>query len=366
MKSKLLVALAVPFLFMSSCTKETTETRTTVVKKPYVAPTYDFWGTWKRVDNNTNNTIYYYELNKETGYCYELEERAEGLRRVDVSTVTGDSNIVRFNWDPFRPYAISGDTMYVYDDDQPGSIDELLVRVPSDSVNVETWVASLGIARMVDSRSNIYGVRTNASFGFGGDFIFANMRGPDGTYRFYQINTLNGQFTDSSNAPVNTWYSLHYKSSTNKLYHTRYSGTYNLLQRTGLSGGSSNLSTNAINSIRAISTNASSGTVYAYRGGTLYSGTEGGNFSSLYSFSGSYPDMNVYYKNDQFIGVWNGTLVLFEIAPTFKVIKQYRMPSGSMGLDDYIRNVSTNGSDVWIFVYNNEQNRYYYVKVTLS
>lgn len=363
MKSKLLIALAVPFLFMSSCTKETTETRTTVVKKPYVAPTLNFWGTWKKI-NTTNNDVIYFELNKETGYCYELEERVGGIRRVDISTVTGDSNLVRFNWDGFRPYVISGDTMTVYENDAPGSIDELLVRVPSDSINAETWISTLSVTRAVASKSNIYSIRTNASFTFAGDFIYASRRGPDGTYRFYQINTLNGQFTDSANAPVNTWYTLYYKSSTNKLYHTRYSGTYTLQQRTGLSGGSSNLSTNSISSVRALSANPSSGTVYAYRSGTLYAGTEGGNFSTLYSFSGTYPDMNVYYKNDQFLGVYNGSLILFEIAPTFKIIKQYRLSGNAMGLN-YIYNVATNGSDIWVLTYNNSAGQYYYAKVTL-
>jgi hypothetical protein len=364
MNKKHLLLLLVPILILASCTKEETQTKTTTVSKPYVPPTLNFWGTWKKINTNNNET-YYYDLNKSTGYCYELREEASGLRRFEISTVTGDEKLVRFNWDGFRVYTISGDTMTVYDASQPGAIEELLVRIPADSVNANTWITPMSITRSVSSRSNIYNINTSASFTFGGDFIFDNLRGPDGTYRFYQLNSLTGVYTDSANAPVNTWYSLYYKSSTNKLYHTRYSGTYNLQQRTGINGASSNLSSNSLNSIRAISANPSSGTVYAYRGGTLYSGTEGGNFSSLATFSGSYPDKHVYHKNDQFLGVWSNSLILFEAAPAFKVIKQYRLPENTNGLNGSIYSVASNGSDVWILTYNNNTNSYYYTKVTL-
>ena len=120
-------------------------------------------------------------------------------------------------------------------------------------INEETWIPNMKVEKTVMIPS-LYGINTSNSFSFGGDFIFANLR--NGTYRFYQINTLTGSFTDSVNAPVNTWYSLFYKTSTNKLYHTRYSGTYNMQQRTGLNGASSNLSSNTINSVRSISANA--------------------------------------------------------------------------------------------------------------
>ena len=202
---------------------------------------------------------------------------------------------------------------------------------------------------------------TSTSFGIDGDFLYINAR-PTGTYKFYKLNTLNGTFADSANAPASTRFAMHYKSSSNKLYHTRYSGTYNMQQRTGLMGADANLSSNTISSVRAISTNASSGTVYAYRGGTLYSGSEGGNFSSLFSFTGSYPGCNVYYKSDQFLGVYNNTLVLFEISPTYKIIKQYQLPGGST----IYQAIATNGSDIWVMTYNSQAGWYEYNKVALN
>lgn len=362
MNKNVLLALLVPILILASCTKETTETKTTTVKKPYVAPTLPFWGSWKLIeDNPTSTEITYYDFNVKTGYCSQLYQNSNGLRDIDYSTISGTDQLIRYDWNSFQPYTISGDTLTVYNSDEPGQIEERMVRVPSDSINTETWIPALKIEKTVMIPS-LYGINTNASFSFGGDFIFANLR--NSTYRFYQINTLTGIFTDSANAPVNTWYSLYYKTSTNKLYHTRTSGTYNLQQRTGLNGASSNLSSNSINSVRSISANASSGTVYAYRGGQLYSGTEGGNFSSLTSFSGSYPDMHVYYKNDQFLGEYSSDfLIQFEIAPAYKILKQYRLPTGS----DFNRiyTVASNGSDVWVLARRNSDSRYAYLKVSL-
>jgi len=176
------------------------------------------------------------------------------------------------------------------------------------------------------------------------------------------MNTLNGTMVDSVNVPNGNWHALHFKASSNKLYNTRYSGSYTMQQRTGLMGASSNLSSNTLSNIQYISTNGSSGTVYASNNNQLYSGSEGGSFSNLFTFTGNYPRAVVYYKNDQFLGVYNGTLVLFKISPSFEIIKQYRLTGPDAG---YLEAISTNGSDIWAMTYDNNANRYTYVKVTI-
>lgn len=365
MNTRLLLITLLPLLILGGCTKEITETNTTTVNKPYVAPTLPFWGLWLEINSDPSDTSKtYYELDATTKYCAKMEQEENGLRDIEYSTVLGTDKLIRFDWNSYAPYEISGDTMIVYDNNTPGEVDYILKRVPAGTVKSADWMPSLSIVRRTLLTSNNYSFNTSSSFGIDGDFLYVNHY-YDGTRYFYKLNTLNGMYVDSVSAPVNTYYAMHYKAGSNKLYHTRYSGTYNMLQRTGLNGANSNLSSNSLNSIRAISVNGTSGTVYASTSnGSIFSGSEGGNFSSLYSFSGQYPRCIVYYKSDQFLGVYNGTLVLFEISPKFRVIKQYRLVDDIATRNVY-ESISTNGSDIWIMSYSNSANKYMYLKVTL-
>ncbi len=365
MNTKLLFVALLPLLILGGCKKET-ETKTTIVNKPFVAPTLPFWGLWLEIKSDpTDTTKSYVELNQTTGYSAEMSTNANGFRTLNWATVVATDKLVRFGGDAFRPYEMKGDTFIVYEDNEPGVVDQSFIKIPDGTVKAEDWMGTLNVTRYVNlGNPSGYSWNTSASFGIDGDFLYLNHY-YNGTRKFYKLNTLNGMFVDSVNAPVNTLYALHYKGSSNKLYHTRYSGSFNMLQRVGLMGANSNLSSNSLGNIRAISTNGTSGTVYATTSnGQIYSGSEGGNFSSLYSFTGQYPRCIVYYKSDQFLGVYNGTLVLFEISPNFKIIKQYKLVDENA--NGYIyESIATNGNDIWVMAYNNSSNSYSYYKVTL-
>ncbi len=365
MNTKLLFVALLPLFILGGCTKETTETKTTTVNKAYETPAYPFWGLWQVINSDPSDTSKsYFQLNKETGYCAEMSTEDNGLRRLEYSTISGDDKLVRFAWNAYAPYTVMGDTMVVYNGWTPGTIEARLKRVPDGTITPEAWMPNMNFVRKVTIPYAGFSFNTNSSFGIDGDFLYVNHRF-NGTYKFYKLNTLNGMYVDSVNAPFTSYYAMHYKGSSNKLYHTRYSGTYNMLQRVGLMGANSNLSSNSLGSIRAISTNGASGTVYATTSnGQIYSGSEGGNFSSLYSFTGQYPRCIVYYKSDQFLGVYNGTLVLFEISPNFKIIKQYKLVDENA--NGYLsESIATNGNDIWVMAYNNSSNSYSYYKVTL-
>lgn len=362
MNTKLLFIALLPLLILGGCTKETTETKSTTVNKPYVEPTHPFWGLWQVINSDPSDTSKsYYDLNSSTNYCAEMSTQ-DGFRRLEYSTVSGTDKVVRFAWNGFLPYQVNGDTMTVSGWNGPGSVQMKLLKIADGTIKPTDWMPNLNILRKVTIPYDGFNFNTNSSFGIDGDFLYVNHR-YNGTYKFYKLNTLNGMYVDSVNAPTSTYHALHYKASSNKLYNTRYSGSQTMQQRTGLMGANSNLSTNSLNSVRAISTNASSGIVYAYGSNTIYSGSEGGNFSSLFTFSGTRPDAVVYYKGDQFLGEYNGSLVLFEISPTFKVIKQYRLP----GIDgNYLReSIATNGSDIWVMARSNTNSTYSYYKVAL-
>jgi len=360
MNTRLLLIALLPLLILGGCTKETIETKSTTVTKPYVAPTYSFWGTWKVIKEDPTDTLKeYFAFDENTASCFQLEERDGGFRSLDYSSVTATDKLIRFDWDGYRPYKIKGDTMIVYDYNSPGEIGERMVR-EANAPSIDDWMGQAKVVRKVyvpqDHQTN-----TGLSFGIDGDFLYVNHLA-NGTYRFYKMNTLNGTMVDSVNVPNGNWHALHFKASSNKLYNTRYSGSYTMQQRTGLMGASSNLSSNTLSNIQYISTNGSSGTVYASNNNQLYSGSEGGSFSNLFTFTGNYPRAVVYYKNDQFLGVYNGTLVLFKISPSFEIIKQYRLTGPDAG---YLEAISTNGSDIWAMTYDNNANRYTYVKVTI-
>ena len=75
--------------------------------------------------------------------------------------------------------------------------------------------------------------------------------------------------------------------------------------------------------------------------------------------------MQVYYKNDQFLGEYNSnTLIQFEIAPSYKILKQYKLPTGS----DFNRiyTVATNVSDMWVLARRDSNRRYTYLKLSLT
>ena len=362
MNTRLLLLALVPLFVLSACKKETTIQETVTVNEVYNPAPPAYLGTWKKINEDpTDTSKTYFIFMANSSYCLTLEQSEDGFKRKDYSTISGNANSLRFDDQGFRPYKVSGDTMTVYDDSRPGDIDELLVKVTNGSVDAANWLKTLSVSRTVTVPSyHQNNVSTSASFGIDGDFLYISAW--NSIWRIYKFNTLNGTHVDSGTAAGNTINAIHFRGSSNKLYHTRYSGTYAMLQRVGLNGANSNLSTNTISSVRSISTNATSGTVYAFRSNTLYSGSEGGNFSSLFTFTGSYPRGNVYYKSDQFLGVYNGTLVLFEISPTFKIIQQYELPGGS-----YIyQSIATNGSDIWVMFYNNNTNQYGYKKVSLN
>lgn len=365
MNTKLLLFALLPLLILGSCTKETTETNTTTVNKPYVAPTLPFWGLWLEINSDPLDTSKnYYELNSATFYCASMSQDEHGLRQLNFSPIAATDKLIKFDGNSYAPYEVKGDTLIIYDNNEPGVIDFTLKKIAAGTVTADNWMPSLNVTRRVFMQRYGYSFGTSSSFGIDGDFLYVSHYYQNtSTHKFYKLNTLNGMYVDSANAPVGSYHALHYKASSNKLYNTRYSGSQTMQQRTGLMGANSNLSTNSLSSVRAISTNATSGTVYAFRSNEIYSGSEGGSFSTLFTFTGNYPRGVVYYKADQFLGVYNGTLVLFEISPTFKVIKQYRLVDE---VADYLyESISTNGSDIWLMAYDNQSDRYMYLKVTL-
>jgi len=232
MNTRLLFVALLPLLILGGCTKETTETKTTTVTKPYVAPTFPFWGTWKVINEDPMDTFKtYYVFDQNALYGVRMEEEEFGLRDLDYDIVKGDALLIKYDGDSYRPYEVLGDTMIVYDDNTPGEIEERMVRV-ANAPNPDDWYKKLTVLRKTMIPDN-YGSNNNVSFGIDGDFLYVNLYNSNiGNYKFYKLNTINGSLVDSANVPGGNWHALHFKASANKLYNTRYSGTINMQQRT--------------------------------------------------------------------------------------------------------------------------------------
>lgn len=358
MKKSLYLTGIVVALFMSGCTKKTIieETVTVIGQGP---AEIDYYGVWERQGSSEK---YYYSFEKGSAYGAILSEDQNGFRRKNYATVIVTSDMFRVAGEQDRPYKLEGDTLTFLGGWDGPDQRTVFVKVTDGSVTADNWLKDLKVLRSaLLPKYNNGNVSTQSSFGIDGDFLYISAF-TAGTWRIYKFNTLNGMHVDSGSAMSNTINALYFKGSSNKLYHTRYNGSSNMLQRVGLNGANSNLSSNSLSNIRSISVNGTSGTVYAVNGsGQMYTGSEGGNFSSLYTFTGNYPRCVIYYKSDQFLGVYNGNLILFEISPSFKIIDQYKMPGNNL-----YQAIGTNGSDIWVINYNSKEDRPEFHKVSLN
>ncbi len=361
MKKNLYLTGIVVALILSACTKKTIieETVTVVGQGPAEV---DYYGVWKQQNNDPGAQDKYYLFEKGSVYGAILTEDQYGYRRKSYQTVLVTSTMFRVAGEQNRPYKLVGDTLTFLGGWNGPEERTVFVKVTDSSVTAGNWLKDLKVLRSVlVPKYHQNNVSTRSSLGIDGDFLYISAY--NNLWKIYKLNTLNGMNVDSGAAMSNNINALYFKGSSNKLYHTSYSGTSNMQQRVGLNGVNSNLSSNALGNIRAISVNGTSGTVYAVNSsGQIYSGSEGGNFSSLFTITGNTPQSIVYYKSDQFLGVYNGNLILFEISPTFKIIEQYSLPGGL-----YMnQSIGTNGSDIWVQTYNNPMNRYEYKKVSIN
>jgi len=359
MKNYILSFGIVAILLLGSCTKETvTETKTTV---PYVAPTPKLIGTWKVIESsNSGNSEEYLIFEAKTNYMHNLTARVEGFKRSYTNVYSADEKVL--NWDGWLlNYTVNGDTMTLRE--SPSEIEYKMVKDNSGAVTAANWTDNLtfaGASVPVINQNNFSWY--DYSFGVKGDFLYFSGRRISPTqYRMYEFNTLNGTLTDSINS-VNRM-AMAYRASNNNLYFGRASGTDEIMKSVGLQGAASNLSTNTISSARSISINPSSGTIYVLNSSRiLYAGTDGGNFSELTNLSSmnTYIEDMIYYKNDEFLVVYNSTLHRIKISPSFTVVKSY-----SRADNFSIYNVSTDGTSIWVYGYDNRLSKNAYRKVTL-
>jgi hypothetical protein len=229
------------------------------------------------------------------------------------------------------------------------------VKINNPSFTPANWMSASSVAKKINIPRGI-GYNTRP-FGIDGNYLF--MYGNEnGNERIFKFNSSTEQHEDSGlvSEPASTCI----KSGT--MYTAFDNGNYNIYKSlTSSIGSMSTISNNTLPYANAISVNANSGVIYVYTNDAkLYSGTENSTFNELFNFA-SYGVNNVlYYKNDEFLCLRSNNICKVSIAPNFKVLANYQSIPGFS-----IYQISTNGTDVWCYGYDNNTGTYKLVKVNI-
>ncbi len=339
--------LILGILLLNSCTKKET------IIQEYNPPAATMYGTWLLQNRNISDMSKTYIIfNQNDNFCYTLSESKDGFRSSNSSVYIATDKQLNFGGGLYL-YSIIGDTM-VLSNSQGNN--EKLTRVKNPTMTYQNWIGNISVDKTITAPD--IQIEYNRSFGFNGDNLYFNATKYGN--RVYKFNTLNSTFTDSMN--VSAYCSNFYKSG-NTYY--GFSGNYKLGKTTELNSGTyTEISTNTVASPYAISYNGSSNIFYAYlSNGSLFSGTEGGAFSLLKDLDQYYCNSVVYYNSDEFLAIKDSRIHKIKISPTFSVTKSYKL---DINYDFSIYTISTNGVDVWAYIYNYDNDRYEYLKLNLN
>ena len=344
-KIKILFGLAV-VLLSASCTKETT------IKEEYNPPQASLYGTWKQIfATPTTNETYYVFNNDGSNFSYFLSKDQYGFKTKESYPFKATDKQVNVSYYLYN-YTVVNDTLTLYQ--TPSSYTRYL-KVANPTFTPTSWTSSLKVLRNVELPRGV-NYNTVRSFGIDGDFLY--LCGYNGMgYYVYKFNSLTNQYTDSLNVPnVATTY---YKSP---YVYYGFDASNKIFKTTGLAPSSADVSSNNIDYTYSLSMNPNSGVFYAFNvNQKLFSGTEGSNFNLLFDFNTYGASYVMYDKNDEFIGLKNGAVTRMKISPTFSVISNFDQLSNY-----YTYVLSSNGTDTWLFCYNNNTSSYQLVKVSLN
>lgn len=341
-KINAIIAILTMVVFIQSCTKKET------IIESYNPPAVTLYGTWKEINTNPSNlSTSYYIIDKTNDFAYNLIEDEYGFRNSNGYAVSASDKQITLGGTLYN-YTVKNDTLKLkYDVDQT----QTFVKVPNPTFTFNNWTNNISINKSITAP---LGINSSRSFGFNGDFLYF-YRNTFGN-KSYKYNTLNSSFVDSG-LVANTC--ANYYRNGNLYY--GFTGTNKLFKGNELLTGSA-ISINNLNTVYALSINGTSNTIYAYQSNReLYAGTDGGNFSLLTDLNTYNTRSVVYYGNDEFLTIKNSRLYKIKISPTFKVTTSYTsLPNYSF------YTVSTNGSDVWVYAYNDNIDNYEFLKLNLN
>lgn len=345
MKHNLLIATFLGLFILNSCTKKET------IIQEYNPPQPKLFGTWKLIGQTSSDTNYYVFPNDGSNFMHLLTNSNYNFKTSQIFAYKATENQLQV-YSTLLNYKVSNDTLYLMENP---NVSTKLVKINNPSFTPANWMSASSVAKKINIPRGI-GYNTRP-FGIDGNYLF--MYGNEnGNERIFKFNSSTEQHEDSGlvSEPASTCI----KSGT--MYTAFDNGNYNIYKSlTSSIGSMSTISNNTLPYANAISVNANSGVIYVYTNDAkLYSGTENSTFNELFNFA-SYGVNNVlYYKNDEFLCLRSNNICKVSIAPNFKVLANYQSIPGFS-----IYQISTNGTDVWCYGYDNNTGTYKLVKVNI-
>lgn len=345
MKHKLLITIALVLLIINSCTKKET------IIQEYNPPQPSLFGTWKMLSQTSSDTTFYVFNNDGTNFMYLLSKSTYGFKSSQGYAYKATDKQLQVYSSLFN-YKVSNDTLYLI---ESTNTTYKLLKIKNSGFSTTNWLSASSMNKTMNMpRGTLFNTRP---FAVDGNYLYmyGNNNGYEAVYKFNHTTEI---YEDSGSVskPASTCF----KAGT--LYTAFDNGNYNIYKSSTTTIGSmSIISNNTLPYANTISVNPNSGVIYAYcSNNKIYSGTENSTFNELFDFS-TYGVNNVlYYKNDEFLCLRNNTIHKIVIAPSFKVVTSYQaLPNFS------IYQLSTNGSDVWCYGYDNTNGNYKLVKVSL-
>jgi hypothetical protein len=345
MKHKLLITIALGLLVLNSCTKKET------IIQEYNPPQPSLYGTWKMLNQTSSDTSYYVFNNDGTNFMYLLSKSSYGFKSSQGYVYKATDKQLQVYSSLFN-YKVSNDTLYLME--SPSTTYKLL-KMNNSGLNTANWLSASSMNKSMNMpRGTLFNTRP---FAIEGNYLY--LYGNDNSNeRVYKFNHTTELYEDSGSVsePASTCIKA------GNLYTAFDNGNYNIYKSSTSSIGSmSIISNNTLPYANTISINPNSGVIYAYcNDNKIYTGTENSTFNELFDFSPYGINNVLYYKNDEFLCIRNSTIHKIVIAPSFKVITSYQpIPNFS------IYQLSTNGTDVWCYGYDNTTGTYKLVKLTI-
>lgn len=340
-KHKLLTAILAGFVFLTGCKKEET------VVQPYTPPQPKLYGTW-RILPGFGSEGYFAFPDDGSSYAHILQIDQYGFKTKSIYAYSATDKQIVISGSVFN-YTVNQDTLKLNINPSSGYT---MVKETDPAISYKTWLTPASILKSINSPRGVgSGV---LSFGIDGNDLYLSAY--NGSYYAYKFNTISGDYSDSV-IMVNEA-SLFHKSGS--LYYG-FNNMSNKIFKGNIFSSVNPISTNNLSNVRAISANPNSGVVYAFcSDGKVYSGTDNSTFNALFDLSSYSVNSVVYYKNDEFLCIRSSSVHRVQMTPEFKVLATYEIPKAFSAYT-----VSTNGTDTYVFGYDNASNKHAFMKISL-
>lgn len=327
-------------LVFSACKKQET------IIEQLVPPNVTLYGSWMMIDVNQDSMKTYWVIpNDGSNIGYELKEDKYGFRTIENgSPFNVTDKQILFSSGLFN-YKVSGDSLIL---NYSKNYRQIMLRVKNLPFDAEDYILSATVLKSVNN--NLNNSNVNASIGVDNDTLYISTGG-----YLYKYNTGSRKVFDSiSNSP----FCIGFKSRSEIFL--GYSGITKISKTNMTTAGTVSASSNIFNSVSAVSYNPVLNQVCVLQSNmNFYMGADGGTFSQVWNFSPMKLRCVVHYSGDTYLALKDNVLFKIKMGAKISVIAAYNIQSFSL------RQLGTDGTNIWVFGYDQSETSYQYKKITL-